>query len=776
MAPPEPIAAELGMGTARNASRISLAVLMTAVVFATFTFVTTHESHAASCETAPSTCLRWNEKYDGENPSLDTERPGLGDDFADDMDAGGGRVFTVGRSFGNRVSDEYATVAYDGATGAELWVREELANVASSSGRIPVIDPASIVYNGPKSLVIITSEVHVTGSARQYQTVAYEAATGGVRWRAHQCGGSAPGADPAGCPDNDGVDIPHDIAVSPDGEIVVVTGESQRHQGSTATQYDYLTIAYDADDGREIWRKTFNSETTRHDFGRALDVTADRVFVTGFTRYRCCVNGKVVEDWGTVAYELSDGDQLWATEAGLTEEADVPHDIGASGGRVFITGEMNGAITTVSYDAANGAQEWRHVFQPGITPTEPGVRSGALAVNPAGTHLYVTGTSGHPQRGSEITTLRYPVAGSAPTATTTYENGAGDDIARDIVVGTDDGQTRVFVTGELARSSSNKDIVVLGYAENLDIRWDRVRGGTSNDEARKVALNSPNDLTSVFSAGSVHSPGTNYDYYTAAYDASVQQTATATPSGSVSASATMSRTPTPTPTATQRTPTPTPTARPTVTTTPSRSPSPSPSPTTTPAPRPECSDGIDNDADGLIDLEDPDCTGSSDDNESPETCADAAPGSRSPRAGGGMLIAGTSGNDRLIGTAGDDLICGFDGGDTITGLGGDDRIRAGRGIDTVEGGGGDDRIFGGHGADDLRGNDGADIIRGRVGNDLVAGGDGADQVWGGGGDDRVLGNRGGDDLFGGRGNDSLDGGRGVDTCVPGPGRDRQRSC
>lgn len=769
MAPPKRTSRDLGMGTTRTVGRVSLAVLMALVVFATFTFVSTNESHAASCETAPSTCLRWNTKYDGQNPSLNPNRPGFSDDFADDMDAGGGRVYVTGRSFGNPSLAEHATVAYDGATGTQLWVAEESVNVLTFYD--PSIGP-SIVYNGPKSLVIVTREVFVDQSGRQYETVAYGAATGTVKWRAHQCGGAAPGADPEGCPDSSTTDVPRDIDVSPDGEIVVVTGQSERHAGSTG--YDYLTIAYDANDGREVWRKTFNGLANGFDFGRALDVTADRVFVTGLTRNQCCgAGGASIHDWGTVAYRLSNGDQLWATEAGLPNDTDIPHDIEASGGRVFVTGEMNGAIATASYDAASGTQEWRHIFQPGITPAdEAGIRRGRLAVNPAGTHLYVTGTSGHPQRGSEITTLRYPVAGSTPTATAVYENGAGDDVARDIVVGTEDGQTRVFVTGELARSSDNQDIVVLGYDNNLDIRWDRVRGGASNDEARKVALNSPNDLDSVFSAGSVHSPGTNYDYDTAAYDASVQPDPT--PPASASASATPSRTPTPTPTASQRTPTPTP--RPTVTTTPSGSPSPRPTPTTTPTPRPECSDSIDNDADDRVDLEDPDCTGSSDDNESPETCADAAPGSTTPRPGGGMLIAGTSGNDRLVGTAGDDLICGFDGGDTITGLGGNDRIRAGRGVDTVGGGAGQDRMFGGRGADDLRGNGGSDIIRGRVGNDKVVGGGDADQVWGGGGHDRVLGNRSEDDLFGGHGNDSLDGGRGVDTCVPGPGRDRQRSC
>ena len=764
MAPPKPIATELGMGTARNASRVSLAVLMAAVLFATFTFISTNESHAASCETAPSACLRWNMTYDGENPSLDPNKPGFSDDFADDMDAGGGRVYVTGRSFGNSDGDAYyATVAYDGPTGAEEWVAEESGNIST----LP--NDANIVYNGPKSLVIVTAEIHVNNDLlRQYLTIAYDAATGDEKWRAHQC----PAQTTEACPSEAGTDTPTDIDVSPDGEVVVVTGETQRPTGNPPGQdrfnFDFLTIAYDADNGAELWRHKYNGAANGYDFATHLDVTADRVYVTGWTR-----PVSVPSHWTTVAYPLSGGNPLWANTTAIAGEEDEPYDIEASGARVFVTGDINGAIATISYAASDGTEQWRHLFTPANTlDTESGgIQFGGLAVNPAGTHLFVTGTSGHAERGSEITTLRYPVEGPTPTATAIYQN-TGNDFARDITVGTEHGQTRVFVTGEL-RSSNNLDIVVLGYEDNLTLRWERVRGGASNDQARRVALNSPNDLDSVFSSGSVHSPGRNFDYDTAAYDASVQPSAT--PTGSASASASTTPTPTPTPTASRTT---TPTPRPTVTTTPSSSPSPSPAPTTTPPPRRECNDSIDNDADGQIDLQDPDCENRNDNSESsaPERCADVTPGTRTPRAGGGMVIGGTSGNDQLVGTAGDDLICGFDGGDTIEGLGGNDRIRAGRGIDTVEGGAGEDRMFGGHGADDLRGNDGGDIIRGRVGNDLVAGGDGADQVWGGGGDDRVLGNRGGDDLFGGRGNDSLDGGRGVDTCVPGPGRDRQRSC
>ncbi|MFI5027364.1 MAG: lytic murein transglycosylase [Solirubrobacterales bacterium] len=65
-----------------------------------------------------------------------------------------------------------------------------------------------------------------------------------------------------------------------------------------------------------------------------------------------------------------------------------------------------------------------------------------------------------------------------------------------------------------------------------------------------------------------------------------------------------------------------------------------------PTPLPACSDGVDNDGDGLIDLEDPDCTSPSDTNEAPEPPTspepEAAPKEEPAAEAGGGFKAGTS--------------------------------------------------------------------------------------------------------------------------------------
>ncbi|HEX8158446.1 MAG TPA: calcium-binding protein [Solirubrobacteraceae bacterium] len=76
---------------------------------------------------------------------------------------------------------------------------------------------------------------------------------------------------------------------------------------------------------------------------------------------------------------------------------------------------------------------------------------------------------------------------------------------------------------------------------------------------------------------------------------------------------------------------------------------------------------------------------------------------------------------------------------------------------------GDDRLVGGTGADQIDGGEGADLLAGRSGNDVLAGGAGADRLGGGPGDDNVMGGTGDDSIRTDIGADNLDGGPGYDT-------------
>jgi hypothetical protein len=162
----------------------------------------------------------WTRRYNG---------PGKGEDSASAVAAGpGGRtVFVTGTSFGGAASDDdWATIAYSAATGAQRWARRHNGPVSSEDG-------ASALALSPDG-----TTVYVTGTSllddrenrdrpSEYVTIAYRAATGTRLWARHYRNNST---DQAGAVA---------VAVSPAG-AVFVTGSSTNAHGD----FDYATIAY----------------------------------------------------------------------------------------------------------------------------------------------------------------------------------------------------------------------------------------------------------------------------------------------------------------------------------------------------------------------------------------------------------------------------------------------------------------------------------------------------------------------------------------------------
>jgi len=118
---------------------------------------------------------------------------------------------------GQDSSGDYATVAYDAATGSQLWVRGYAGVTTNDEGD-----------NFPPSLAVSPdgTTVYFTGSSGGYRTLAYSAATGSTLWARHYSPGTGP-------------DSSSSIAVNPRGTAVFVTGTST---GRTRT--DYNTVAY----------------------------------------------------------------------------------------------------------------------------------------------------------------------------------------------------------------------------------------------------------------------------------------------------------------------------------------------------------------------------------------------------------------------------------------------------------------------------------------------------------------------------------------------------
>jgi WD40 repeat protein len=251
----------------------------------------------------------WASQYNG---------PRNSNDGATSIDASpdGTRVFVTGYSPGLRTGSDYATVAYDANTGAQVWLKRVdrgSEDVAYSIGASP---------DGTR--------VFVTGQM-EFTTAAYDAATGARLWATrYQDGYRA-----------------FSLGVSPDGQTVFVTGDTWDFSA-------YVTAAFDAATGARLWASSYAGEPTTIAYSVAVSPDGTKVFITG---ERTGSDGDL--DYATVAYDAQSGSQLWATlYEGLAGGSDQATSIVASpdGRTVFVAGQSWGGssgfdFATVAYSA-----------------------------------------------------------------------------------------------------------------------------------------------------------------------------------------------------------------------------------------------------------------------------------------------------------------------------------------------------------------------------------------------------------------------------------------
>ncbi len=258
------------------------------------------------------------------------------------------------------------------AGGARLWLARHRNGTATA------------LAVGPGGL-----RVYVTGSSQAtptgYATVAYSAATGARLWTARYRDGTAAA-----------------LAVSPDGATVYVTGS---RQGPASA--DFATVAYNAATGARLWVARYNGPANGNDYASAVAVSpgGNRVYVTGSS------DGSTSTDYATVAYRAATGARLWAARYNGAGKYgyDSPNAIAVSRGgtRVFVTGRSQAAkssdYATVAYSAATGARLWAARYQ---GPGNSHDFAYTVAVSPAGTRVYVTGSS-YGAKSSDYVTVAY---------------------------------------------------------------------------------------------------------------------------------------------------------------------------------------------------------------------------------------------------------------------------------------------------------------------------------------------------------------------------------
>ena len=310
---------------------------------------------------------RWSATYDG---------PSAGDDqaVALTISPDGTKAFVTGESQHSPGNYDYATVAYDVATGSRLWVARY--DGPASRGDVPTgiaTDGNRVYVTGYSSLGI-----HPTAGVDIYAatTIAYDVTTGAQQWLARYQG-------QAGL-----WDIPQGLAAA--GGRVYITARSNGASTSN-DDTDDATVAYDATTGSQLWASRFDSGTRDYPHGLAATTDGSRVYVTAERIW----NGFGASDYVTLGYDGVSGARAWsavyATPGGGNE---IPISVAVSpaGDRVFVTGFGSDDITPVDRSAvtiaysSSGQQLWlsRHT-------TPGGEAMGKVAVSPDGQRAYVTG-------------------------------------------------------------------------------------------------------------------------------------------------------------------------------------------------------------------------------------------------------------------------------------------------------------------------------------------------------------------------------------------------
>ena len=336
------------------------------------------------------------------------------------------------------VTHDAPAAASAGSSGQRLWVQRYNGPANGSE------DDRAMAVSHDGNTVFVAGSSAGTSSGYDYALVAYRAATGARLWVKRYNG-------PA-----NGDDVAVAVAVSPGGSTVFVTGYSR----GTASGYDYATVAYRASTGKMLWAKRYNGPASRADTATSLAVSSAAVFVTGSS-----MGTDHVAHYATVAYRATTGTQLWAERyhgPGVGSDYARSVTVNPSGTRVFVTGTSNGKTThtdyaTLAYRALTGARLWVKRYN------SPGAGYGydeasAMAINPAGTVLYVTGNSHAVNSGGSYTTVAYRTSTGARLWANRY-NGASAPAA----IAVNPSGTSVFVTGFRNSAPSSFYFVTVAY-------------------------------------------------------------------------------------------------------------------------------------------------------------------------------------------------------------------------------------------------------------------------------------------------------------------------
>jgi hypothetical protein len=407
----------------------------------------------------------------------------------------GTMVYVTGTSWSDTSGTyyDYDTVAYDTSTGNRVWAK-------SYTGPGSRDDEATAIAVSPDGTKVFVTGYSTTSNNQQdYATVAYNASTGAQLW-VRRYDGTANAEDVATA-----------IGVSLDGTRVFVTGHSF---SSLVTFNDYVTIAYDSSTGLPLWTRSYNGPRGGYDYANALVVGPVYVYVTGY------VGGtNSMDDYGTVAYDISTGDQQWARQYnGPAHGEDIALAAAMSplGIAVYVTGKSQSSspgvydFLTIGYDALFGTTLWAKRHDGSGSFDQPN----AIAVSPTATRVFITGSSTN----GDIVTIAYDAGTGSRVWLKNRDVGRYADAA---ALGVSPDATEVFVVGSVYVNNTNtSDYETVAYnASNGSRLWAATYNGPGSDYDFGTALAVGPNGGKIFITGSSAGPAPDYDddYATIAY-------------------------------------------------------------------------------------------------------------------------------------------------------------------------------------------------------------------------------------------------------------------
>lgn len=296
-------------------------------------------------------------------------------------------------------------------------------------------------------------------------------------------------------------DTERDIALSPDGSLIFVTGGS----AETGTHKDITTIAYDSRTGEQVWMHSYDGPDHRRDIGNAVTVSPDgsALYVTGASLSSPKRSANV-----TLAFDSVTGAELWISrlQGGYRNG---PHTIDTSpdGRQVFVAGisDDRSRHAAVAYDAATGEELWLASYHRRYSTAT------AISASPDGSSVVVTGGTSSAESGHPMVTVAYDAA----TGEAKWINKLSPAWAEDVAFSPD--SNVVYVAGGID-AGDNGDMVILAIDVEAGTKlWQRRYVGSNGRGDGASAITVSPDGASVFVTGTtLAAPGSWFDYATVA--------------------------------------------------------------------------------------------------------------------------------------------------------------------------------------------------------------------------------------------------------------------